>query len=104
MSEEQQQSSREYLFQMVTFPNTGPPVPHNQATMARDCVVSSIYQVILCSIAYSQWLSQIHLAPEGSQNGIFMPPTPAAHPAYCEPQHLGYAPYYGPITPVSLFT
>ena len=32
---------KEYSYQVVTLPNLAPPMPHNQATMPRNCVVSS---------------------------------------------------------------
>lgn len=41
MSDEQQQSSREYSFQVVTFPNPILPMPYNQPTMPTDCPVSN---------------------------------------------------------------
>jgi hypothetical protein len=103
MSEEQQQSLREYSFQVATLPNTVPPVPQNQATVLQDSAVSSTYQVSLVSSTHSRWLFQIHPAQEISQNAIFLPP-PVAHPAYFEPPRAGYPQYYGPIPPVSLFT
>ncbi|KAH9990694.1 hypothetical protein BJV77DRAFT_600369 [Russula vinacea] len=77
MSDEQQQSLREYSYEVIAFPNAVPPVPHNQATMPRE-----------------------HPAPDISQDSIFMPPVtvaPAAHLAY--PHRMGYAPHYGPIPP-----
>ena len=49
MSEEQQQSPKEYSFQVVTFQNTIPPMHHNQANMPLDSAVSSPSQVSLWS-------------------------------------------------------
>ena len=102
MSDEQQQISREYSFQVVTLPNPILPVPHNQPTMPRDRAVSSTYQASLWRRALTASdMFQTHPAPEISQDDIIVHP-PAAHPAYYDPHHVGYAPYYGP--PVSLFT
>ena len=52
MDEEQQQSWREYPYQVVP-PPTVPPVPHNQTTMSQDCAVSDTYQVYLVSSTHS---------------------------------------------------
>src|SRR5713226_3718335 len=40
MSEERQQSLKEYPYEVVTHPNTVPPMPHNQPTIPRDCAVT----------------------------------------------------------------
>ena len=103
MSDEQQQIPREYSFQVVALPNSILPVPHNQPTMPRDRGVSSTYQASLWQRALTaSGMSQTHPAPEISQDDIIVHPQ-AAHPAYYDPHHVGYAPpYYGP--PVSLFT
>ena len=40
---ERQQSSKENSYQVITLPNAVPSMPHDQATMLHDRVVSSIY-------------------------------------------------------------
>ena len=49
MSDVQQQSLKECPCDVVTLPNTIPPVSHNQATLPRDCV-SNTYQVSWCRV------------------------------------------------------
>jgi hypothetical protein len=72
--------------------------------MPQDREVSSTYQISLwCRALIASGMFQTHPEPEIFQDHILMPP-PATHPAYYAPHHMGYAPYYGPVTPVSLFT
>jgi hypothetical protein len=103
MSEEQHQSSKEYLFQVVTLPNTVPLEPHDQATMPQDCAVrSALSNLSLVSSTHSQRLFQINPAQELALDDIFVPPPAAFH----EPHPVGHAQYYGtiPVRLVSAFT
>jgi hypothetical protein len=62
MSDEQQQTWKEYSFDVVTLPNTVPPVPHNQATMPRECAVSSAHEVsLLCRVLTTFGCSRLPL-------------------------------------------
>src|SRR5260370_33869402 len=95
MSEEQQQSLKDSPYEVVTHPNAVPPMHHNQPTIPRDCAVtvSSTADVLGWS-TYSQWVSQIHPAPETSQADIFVPPL-AAQRGYYDPLNIDYPRSYG---------